>query len=505
LTELSPLELLEQAVALLRAVPSVAWNEYVLGAAPLLVVIVYSVARASVHPMAAEEIGVISALLTALFFWRSRCKIRFARALHAQLAATGDTENDAPRGLWGAASLQGTKLIIIPLSLLAVFPFAWSVAFYGNLTALAKRTNPIRESARMAGLWRRQNWVAIALVAVFAIIVFLNIAILLFTLPIMARTFSGYENEFTRNPAAMLNATFFATAAGVTWFVISPLLQAMYVVRCFKGESLRSGADLRAALRRLAVGLALVCLNLHARPVTPAELDSKIRHTLKSPEYSWQIPEEIAANDSPRWMRDVIQFAKWVRHGIRIAMEWIGARLREWFHSEPVVMQPGKKPPETGLRWAIYAALVLIAIVALLLLRRALSAKKTARPGSPTAIRPLDRKGDLLASELPEDEWMRLAREALDRGDLRVALRAAYLANLAWLGSAGLVAISKFKSNRDYEREVRLRSRSDEITSLLRSNREVFESAWYGDACKTREDVERIQRNLVRMRELAHA
>ena len=87
----------------------------------------------------------------------------------------------------------------------------------------------------------------------------------------------------------------------------------------------------------------------------------------------------------------------------------------------------------------------------------------------------------------------------------RLALRAAYLANLALLGSAGLVAISRFKSNRDYEREVRLRSRSAEITSLLKTNREVFESAWYGDEAKSRADVEEMQRNLTRMRELAHA
>ena len=117
----------------------------------------------------------------------------------------------------------------------------------------------------------------------------------------------------------------------------------------------------------------------------------------------------------------------------------------------------------------------------------------------------VDLKGDVIASELPEDEWLRLAREALERGDLRLALRAAYLANLAWLGGAGFVAISRFKSNRDYEREVRLRSRSDEITALLRSNREVFESAWYGDEDKTPADLEDMQRNLAKMMELAHA
>ena len=174
-------------------------------------------------------------------------------------------------------------------------------------------------------------------------------------------------------------------------------------------------------------------------------------------------------------------------------------------NSQHETLEPGKAPPRTSLRWGIYAALVVIAILALLILRKALVARKASPAASSVRTGPVDLKGDVLASELPEEEWMRLAREALDRGDLRLALRAAYLANLALLGSAGLVAISRFKSNRDYEREVRLRSRSAEITSLLKTNREVFESAWYGDEAKSRADVEEMQRNLTRMRELAHA
>jgi hypothetical protein len=496
--------LLEQAAAVLRAAPSSAWNYYVAGSAPLLVAVVYAVARASVHPMSAEEITAGAAILTALFLWMSWANIRFAQSLHAQLAAANE---DSGHGIWSAAAFQGTKLIIVPLSVLALFPFAWSVAFYGNLSVLASCPHPLRQSARMAGIWQRQNWFALGLAALFALVVFLNVAILLFVLPSLARIFSGYENEFTRNPAAMLNSTFTVTALGVTWFVIDPLVQAMYVVRCFKGESVGSGADLRAALRRFTVGLALAFITasaVHARPINPSDLDAKIRQTLRNPDYSWQNPE-APAGDSPRWVEDISKLVRRVGHWFRVGIDWLGAKLREMLNSQHETLEPGKAPPRTSLRWGIYAALVVIAILALLILRKALVARKASPAASSVRTGPVDLKGDVLASELPEEEWMRLAREALDRGDLRLALRAAYLANLALLGSAGLVAISRFKSNRDYEREVRLRSRSAEITSLLKTNREVFESAWYGDEAKSRADVEEMQRNLTRMRELAHA
>ncbi len=498
--------MLEQAAGLLRAAPPSVWNFYVAGAAPLLVAIVYCVSRASVHPVSAEEIAAGAAVLTVLFLWMSWANIRFAAGLQSRLS--GDRRQWNPAAALPSAAFQGTKLLVIPLSLLAIFPFAWSVAFFGSLNALAARPHPFREGARMARLWQRQNWFALGLVALFAFIVFLNVAMLLFLLPTLARMFSGYENEFTRRPAAMLNWTFTATALGLTWFAIDPLVQAMYVVRCFKGESVASGADLRAALRRLAVALIIVTFvsvpSIQARPLSPSELDSKIRQTLRNPDYSWQNPESPAP-DSPRWMEDISKLARRVRHWIRIAADWVSAELREMFRSKGEPVTAGSAPPKTTLRWAIYAAIALIAILALLILQKALSANRQSKTRSSVPSAPVDLKGDVLASELPEDEWLRLAREALERGDLRLALRAAYLANLAWLGSAGFVAISRFKSNRDYEREVRLRSRSDEMVSLLRSNREVFESAWYGDEEKTPADVEDMRRNLAKMRELAHA
>ena len=495
--------MLEQGVALLRTARTSDWNNYLGGATPLLVAVVYAIARVSVHRMTADEIGFGAAILTVLFLWMSWMKMRFAGSLYARLAEL----QDDPTDISSAVFLQGTKLIMTPLSLLAGFPFAWMVAFYRNLAVFAKRPNGIRESARMARLWQRQSWSALGVVAVFALVVFVNVVILLGLLPSLVRVFSGYENDVTRDPAAMFNATFVATAVAVTWLVIDPLLQAIFVVRCFKGESVGSGADLRTALRRVVVGLALAFASVsaaHARPVSSVELDAQIRHTLKAPEYSWQNPE-AAGDDAPRWAQEIIKAGKAIQHALSLARDWVVATLRELFRSQDAHVERGPGVPGSGLRWAIYTALVLIAILAVLILRKAFGAPKASRIPSPAAAALVDLSGDVVASELPEEEWLRLAREALDRGDFRQALRAAYLANLAWLGGAGFVSISRFKSNRDYEREVRLRSRSDEITSLLKSNREVFESAWYGDEERTRGDVEAMQRNLIRMRELAHA
>src|SRR5436190_21100441 len=57
---------------------------------------------------------------------------------------------------------------------------------------------------------------------------------------------------------------------------------------------------------------------------------------------------------------------------------------------------------------------------------------------------------NVLASQLPENEWLLLAREKMEAGELRLALRALFLATLAHLGEKRLLQIGRSKSNGDY-------------------------------------------------------
>lgn len=85
------------------------------------------------------------------------------------------------------------------------------------------------------------------------------------------------------------------------------------------------------------------------------------------------------------------------------------------------------------------------------------------------------------ADQLPEDGWMKLARELLQRGELRLAMRAFYLASLAHLAARNLITLARFKSNRDYERELRRRGHSfPELLSLFSENVSAFDRIWYG-------------------------
>lgn len=91
------------------------------------------------------------------------------------------------------------------------------------------------------------------------------------------------------------------------------------------------------------------------------------------------------------------------------------------------------------------------------------------------------RDENVAADALPEDEWLKLAEQMRLSGDLRLAIRALFLAALADLARRQVVSIAKFKSNRDYQRELTRRSAAvPQRASAFGSLMGIYERVWYG-------------------------
>jgi hypothetical protein len=117
------------------------------------------------------------------------------------------------------------------------------------------------------------------------------------------------------------------------------------------------------------------------------------------------------------------------------------------------------------------------------------------------AIAPDLHAPDLLADQWPEEGWLKLARELAQAGNLRLALRASYLAGLAHLGQRQLITIARYKSNFDYDRELRRRARQQEaLLTAFHENLTAFECAWYGLHEVTLETLGGFNRNLEKIR-----
>lgn len=251
-------DLIEEAVHLLRTAPVAALAVYYAGSLPFVLGALYFWADMGESPSARQHVVEAALGVSLLFLWMKFCHALFARRLRAHLAdekSAAPGWRDAARvALWQAV-LQPTGLFLLPLAAVTVLPFPWVCAFYQNLTALAEAEIPgaralIGKAARHARLWPQQNVSGLLVGAAFTAFVFLNCCVVCGVLPGLLKTLLGIETVFSRGGVALLNTTFFATMFGLTYLCADPILKSFYVLRCFYGEALQSGADLRAELKR---------------------------------------------------------------------------------------------------------------------------------------------------------------------------------------------------------------------------------------------------------------
>jgi hypothetical protein len=164
----------------------------------------------------------------------------------------------------------------------------------------------------------------------------------------------------------------------------------------------------------------------------------------------------------------------------------------------------------SGTNWWVASRVLLYALLALVLCALAVLIwrlwQRWKRSPTETVALPvlpvLDLASDELgANELPEAGWLQLAQQCLDRGEFRLAVRAFYLASLAHLAERDLIQLAKFKSNRDYERELGRRARAwPDLQEAFTQNVSIFDRIWYGMHGVTQGVLQHFHTNWERIR-----
>ena len=204
---------------------------------------------------------------------------------------------------------------------------------------------------------------------------------------------------------------------------------------------------------------------------------------MQSPDYDWRLPPPVPANGQPwivtvtdRMIAGARTLFRAIGDRIERFLRWLFERLR----GAPI--EPGQFPAR-GLHRSLFALMGAVSLGAFWLLWRLRKSRRAAPQTAPAdsiiAVR-LDAE-ELSPDRLPEATWLELAERSLAERNFRHALRAFYLANLAWLGSRQYLAIHSGKTNREYELELRRRARTfPEACGLFGANVAAFERAWYG-------------------------
>ena len=544
------LELAEEAVHLLRTAPAGALAVYYTGAGPFVLGGLYFWADMTRSSLAPDHLAAAALGLAGLYFWMQWWQAAFQRRLRA-LVAQAPYRWPSPGAAWriftGQVIVQAGALFLLPLAAVAVVPFPRVYATFQGLTALADGAAATpgeqwRRAWRLAGLWPGQNILLTGVLALFSVGVWLNWFTVLLVLPELAKMFLGIESVFTRSPFALVNTTTLAITVGLTWLCVDPIMKAAHTLRCFRGESVQSGEDLKADLQRaarsvtgpaaaLVLALALfaglaraqaesavppaatpvpAATPAAARAISSPELDRVIASTLREDRYAWRLPR-LAGPDQDTQDNLIVRFftkaGDLFGRGLKRLYHWMG-RLIRWLHPKSAA-QPATAAGG-GYGWVMLLQLLQYGLIALVelalggLVRRVWRHRPQALPLAPvTPAVPMPDVADenVRADQLPEDGWLQLARELAARGEFRLALRAFHLATLAHLAARNLVSLARHKSNRDYERELGRRAHAlPGLATRFAENVRALECVWYGRHPAGTETVDVFARNVELLR-----
>lgn len=549
---LAALDLIEEAVHLLRTAPASVTGGFYLGGVPFVLGLLFFWADMSRSPFAAGRCAISAFGLALLWLWMRVWQAWFCAGLRAQRAGS-----PVPRwSLRDVRAVAGAQLrlatwawlALLP-SLFVLIPFGWIYAYYHSLAAMYEQPgqeteDPRTRAWRLASLWPHQNHYAISIVLLFGLFVWINVASAFVATPFLAKSVLGIESIFSRTPGALFNTTVLAASFAVTWLCVAPIIKAIYALRCFHGEAIRTGRDLLGELRRAAqpgrAAAAALLLAIAgavvparggfedvARPretpppaaavrgaTAPARLDASIERVAARPEYAWRMPRDLLPEDTTkswfgRMMDDLAgalkRFIRWTAR----QFERLGEALDRLFRRADDPNIPDRAP-WTGadvmrtVAWGLLALLLVFAAWFLWRTRARLRAALTATvPAAPAATPDLEDES-VTASHLPEEEWLALAAQLRAQGDLRKALRAEFLGTLACLSRMELVAIARAKSNLEYRRELERRARRlPQVNPLFDDDVVRFECVWYGRHAPTEDALDAVRRNLEGIRHAA--
>ena len=511
----SAIRMIEEAVHILRAAPGALLSVYYIGSIPFILGLLYFWADMSRSATAYEHSAVAALGLSFLFVWMKFWHTVFMFQIRAQFF----NEILPPWSLRRIASIaatqsiiQATRFLVLPIASLMVIPFGFCYAFYQNVSAhddvLGQTVRSTCKWAwQQARLWPRQNHLLIGIYWIFGFVIFINVAITAMVIPQMVKTLFGVDSAFTLSGLYMfLNTTFWIVVLGITYLLLDPLIKSTYVLRCYYGAALQSGEDLRSELSRnlvsrkkLIAGFLFISVCFtpfttmaeQRAPVSPVDLDRSIEETMNRREFAWRMPRETIQADEQQDKGPIEAAVDWLIEmlgkGIKKIGSWI-TKFIEWL--EDMLPKPDKKTETSNGNWITPVRMVLMilliflgAVLAYIFVR--IWQRRRTRPieivRAAGAATPDLTDESVKADDLSTNRWLTVAGELAEKGELRLAMRALYLATLAHLADHEMITIEVYKSNREYERELKRRAHEhQELISIFSANLNFFERVWYG-------------------------
>ena len=537
---LNPLEAIERGFALFQfTFAREAWRYY-LGAAPLVLIFIPVWVLDGQIRISNAMLLLQSALLTAAYVLRVRMVANYMQRVRQRAYGIPAPKPSGVMARMAAAGrLLAWKITLSAAVLCALLTAAGASWLYGaSQFATLEATEDATERHSLPGcLGLSSRWFAGGLLLFLMLFplwvaVFLNGLLLALAVPQLLHAIFGVSTLLSTRmgvDSLIRSSAFWLALFGGAWVALDPIVKCSYVVVYQHLRSRREGDDLRGLLASLpreqqekerlvastgigrgtrigAAGvLAVVLLGVSpsvlalqvpqvqsnvapsgsAQPARVVRLREAIDRESQREIYRWHDADHPAP---PTWFDRMLE-----KLGRFITRAWNALLnfLRKWW-PRGLTFSPGNTKG-TGWRmkdlrfWiALIASLTLLAGAVLLWLRRRIPAQVSI----PMIVAPLpDLSDTTVATQHSEDEWFTLATRLESEGELRLALRAAYLGLLAGLTQREWLTIRRDRTNREYLDEFTRRWRRRpqaalearaEIPETLRGSFRLFDRVWYG-------------------------
>lgn len=538
---LNPLEALERGFALFQLTfTREAWRYYT-GAAPLVLCFIPIWVVDGQIQISEGALLLQAVLLAGAYLLRTRMVASYVQRVRERAFGVPPSK---PAGVAAQAAAIGRLLawkITLSAAALATLPIVPAASwFYGACqfaTLEAQEDAAERHSfggcLALSTQWFGGGLLLFLMLFPLWIAVWLNGFILAMVLPALLRSIFGVKTLLSTQMglySLLQSSAFWLSLFAGAWLALDPIVKCTFIAVYQHLRSRREGDDLRGALaslpreqekkaeliaasrpggRAMLASIVILAITLlgaskTARARAPrvslnrssAETEAgsanqarveKLRLALEEESqralYRWHDAEHTSP---PTWLDKLLSK---IGHAIQRAWNAFGDWLRK-------LWPRGLTSTDKGGGWrlkdiALWLALVLVLTlgvgVSLIWLRRR---REAAQISVPIATAPLlDLSNAVVASERSENEWFALAERLEGEGQLRLALRAAYLALLAGLAQREWLTIRRDRTNREYLDEFSRRWRRRpqaavdvqlEIPEKFRSSLRQFDRVWYG-------------------------
>lgn len=514
----SALAILEESYHILRELPASIWLPYLIGVIPFLGLTVWYLNMSTLPWVNPEERVGMSWLISLAFVWYQVFMGIFSRKIMV-LVKGGDGEAEPPdrsRKVFlalrscGNFLLQSILLVLTPLMWLTGFAFLWSGALSHNHSILSYTDSDrkflplLRRSWSLSQSWLGHHIQLVSWCCGVWVSVFLGIYLSVITGSSLLDSVFGIETPLVKDKMLWVSVTVLVPCCALTYLIVQPFVRCVYILRLYYLESATSGADLISEYKQIVSGkrnrsgnprkgrpaaiLLMLFVFLYGSEIFVSvdaqanggtedqEFRDNLRQVLSQNKYTWKYSPERKAIELPD-NHILSRFGRWFAEGFERLIRWLFKRKQSSSTSGQDI--------SSMMEGATYLIAGVVLVIVIAILMRAISANRR-KPRhvslQPVDINPVDLENpDVSADSLPGDEWMALAEELISKGDFRKALRALYFSGLSSLAQSEFIFLAKYKTNRDYHREIVKKGHVDgELPVRFQSVVRIFEMTWYG-------------------------